>query len=284
MKVVTSIEEMRAWRRSSLDPVVTVFTMGALHSGHSELIRAARAYLDAQHEGRGYVVVSIFVNPTQFESAADLQNYPKNTVADHIVCEAAGVDVVFSPTATDMYPQGMANLIEVYPNAVARILEGQSRPGHFVGMLTIVNKLLHIIEPAATFFGEKDYQQLTLVRGMVRDLNMEVDVVGVPTMRDLDGVALSSRNARLDRQSRLLAAQLPAAMAVVRHSLSEGHGIYEAARMGRAYLNAQAGIDLDYLEILSNDLEPVTTRGLARIFVAATIGGVRLIDNSEVEI
>ncbi len=282
--ILDSVASAIAWRRAQTEPVVAVFTMGALHSGHSELMRSARAYLDRNYDGRGSLVVSIFVNPTQFENVHDLEAYPRTDVLDYAVCEAARVDAIFQPSAADMYPTGLDNVVTVHPHDVATILEGESRPGHFVGMLTVVNKLLNVTQPWATFFGEKDYQQLTLVRTMVRDLNMNVDVVGVPTVRDLDGVALSSRNQRLDAHGRELAAQLPAAIAVSRHALSEGHTVIDSEKMGYDYLNSQNGIKVDYFTILSNDLSDAPAQGSARLLVAATIDGVRLIDNAEVEI
>jgi len=258
--------------------------MGALHDGHSELMRSAREYLDRHYDGRGSLVVSIFVNPTQFENVNDLHDYPRTDELDYSVCEAARVDAIFQPSSADMYPTGLDNTVKVHPHDVATILEGESRPGHFVGMLTVVNKLLNITRPRATFFGEKDFQQLTLVRAMVRDLNMDVDVIAVPTVRDSDGVAMSSRNKRLDKHQRTLATQLPAAISLARHALSEGHSIASAENIGRDYLETQYGIDVDYFTIMSNELGAPLSQGSARLLVAATVGAVRLIDNAEVEI
>lgn len=282
--VLDSVADATAWRRGQIEPVVAVFTMGALHLGHSELMRSARAYLDQNFAGRGSLLVSIFVNPTQFENVHDLDSYPRTDISDYAVCEAAGVDAIFQPSAADMYPAGLDNVVRVHPHKAATILEGESRPGHFVGMLTVVNKLLNITQPQATFFGEKDYQQLTLVRAMVRDLNMNVEIVGVPTVRDAEGVALSSRNQRLDAHGHELAAQLPAAIALTRHALSEGHTVSDSEKMGREYLSAHQEIKVDYFTILSNDLSAAPTSGSARLLAAATINDVRLIDNAEVEI
>jgi len=282
--ILDSVASATAWRVNQPEPVVAVFTMGALHDGHSELMRSAREYLDRHYDGRGSLVVSIFVNPTQFENVNDLHDYPRTDELDYSVCEAARVDAIFQPSSADMYPTGLDNTVKVHPHDVATILEGESRPGHFVGMLTVVNKLLNITRPRATFFGEKDFQQLTLVRAMVRDLNMDVDVIAVPTVRDSDGVAMSSRNKRLDKHQRTLATQLPAAISLARHALSEGHSISSAENIGRDYLETQNGIDVDYFTIMSNELGAPPSQGSARLLVAATVGAVRLIDNAEVEI
>ncbi|MFD7304037.1 pantoate--beta-alanine ligase [Streptomyces pharetrae] len=182
-------------------------TMGALHEGHATLIRTAR-----EHVGRkGYVVVTVFVNPLQFGAGEDLDRYPRTLDADLKTAEQAGADIVFAPSADDMYPDGRPE-ITLRAGAMGERLEGASRPGHFDGMLTVVAKLLHLTRPDVAFFGQKDAQQLALIRRMVRDLNFPVEIVGVPTVREEDGLALSSRNRYLSPQERRTALALSRAL------------------------------------------------------------------------
>src|SRR4051794_39622561 len=186
MKVVHKRADLGVARSALSGRVAVVMTMGALHEGHAALLRAARA--EANH-----VVATIFVNPLQFGPNEDLDKYPRTLAADLEVCRDAGVDVVFAPAPDEVYPDGPPH-VRVSGGPLAEILEGASRPGHFDGMLTVVLKLLHLTRPDVAFFGQKDYQQLTLIRGMVRDLDLSVEIVGVPTVREPDGLALSSRN------------------------------------------------------------------------------------------
>ncbi len=250
-------------------PVVLVPTMGTLHAGHRALIRAARAVPGAT------TVVSIFVNPTQFTSRADLDRYPRQPETDLLVCRQEGVDLVFAPTAEAMRPPGSE--VTVVPGKLGTELEGASRPGHFTGVLTVVAKLFGIVAPDRAFFGEKDYQQLVLIQRMVTDLRMNVQGVGVPTVREPDGLALSSRNVHLDAAARSAAVALSAALlAGTRAGVHGGHAVLTAAR---EVLARQPAVALDYLELRDPQLGPAPQRGPARLLLAATVGGTRLIDN-----
>lgn len=243
-------------------------TMGALHEGHLEIVRRAK-------RTNQVVVVSIFVNPLQFGANEDLDKYPRTLDADVELLRAEGVDLVFAPSVSDMYPDGPRTT--VHPGPVGAELEGASRPTHFAGMLTVVAKLLQIARPSEAFFGEKDYQQLTLIRQMVRDLNFDVKIVAVPTVREQDGLALSSRNRYLDPAQREAALALSAALSAGRHAGGLGaDGVLAAAR---AVLDAATGVDVDYLELRSSTLGPVPASGNARLLVAAKVGATRLIDN-----
>ncbi|MET7768156.1 pantoate--beta-alanine ligase [Nocardia sp. NPDC005366] len=243
-------------------------TMGALHEGHLEIVRRAK-------RTNQVVIVSIFVNPLQFGVNEDLDKYPRTLDADVELLRSEGVDLVFAPSVADMYPDGPRTT--VHPGPLGAELEGASRPTHFAGMLTVVAKLLQIARPTEAFFGEKDYQQLTLIRQMVRDLNFDVRIVPLPTVREADGLALSSRNRYLDPAQRESALALSAALAAGRHAGGLGpDGVLAAAR---AVLDNAPGIELDYLELRSATLEPVQATGNARLLVAARVGATRLIDN-----
>ncbi|MGH3940792.1 MAG: pantoate--beta-alanine ligase [Pseudonocardiaceae bacterium] len=254
--------------------IVLVPTMGAMHAGHRELIRAARRTPDAA------TVVSIFVNPLQFGAHEDLDRYPRQFEADLAMCRAEGVDLVFAPEAEAMYPPGSDTTVRA--GALGAELEGASRPGHFTGVLTVVAKLFGIVGPDGAFFGEKDYQQLVLIRRMVRDLHLGVQVVGVPTVREPDGLALSSRNVYLDAAQRATAAMLWAALVAGSN----------AGRLGAEAVRAEAAkvlatprpprhptLTVDYLALRDSELGPAPERGQARLLVAATVGTTRLIDN-----
>ena len=279
--VANSIAEYRSWFSNQKTPVASVFTMGALHQGHAELIKVAKNFVDHELAGNGKVVVSIFVNPTQFNSAADLANYPKTFDQDLALATDSGADLIFAPSADDMYPNG-ETLITLQHHEIGEDLEGASRPGHFSGMLTVVNKLLNITSPVATFFGEKDFQQLALVRQMVTDLNMPIQVIGVPTVRDHDGLALSSRNSRLSKSDRELAIQIPATLSLLSHSISEGHDLMSARKIALDYLANFSEIKLDYLELRNQNLTQPSNDDSVRALIAVEIAGVRLIDNMTV--
>jgi pantoate--beta-alanine ligase len=226
-------------------------TMGALHAGHEALIARAAGECDT-------VVVSVFVNPAQFGDAADLAAYPRDLDADAAIAEAAGADVLFAPAVDEMYPSGFQTWVDV--EELSRGLEGEHRPGHFRGVATICLKLFNIVRPRRAYFGQKDAQQLAVLRQMVRDLDVGVDVVAVPTVRDRDGLALSSRNARLSRAERERALALPRALAT---------RDLDAARA------ALADLDLDYVEIA--EFEPPV------LAAAVRVGNTRLIDNVVLE-
>jgi pantoate--beta-alanine ligase len=247
--------------------------MGALHAGHRALIRRAVADNDA-------VLVSIFVNPLQFGANEDLDRYPSSLDADLAMCREEGVAAVFAPDRATMYPNGSPQT-GIDPGPRAAVLEGRSRPGHFAGVLTVVAKLFHLVGPDSAYFGEKDYQQLTLIRGMARDLEFGVDVVGCPTVREPDGLALSSRNAYLSTVDRRRALALSRALFAGAAVGAEGP---DAVRKRAAEELAAGGaglepVDTDYLELCDPDLGPAPRRGSARLLVAARVGATRLIDN-----
>ena len=278
--ILRTIDDVTAWHSQSDGPVAAVYTMGALHSGHAHLMTYAREYCPTGTR----VIASIFVNPTQFNSAADLETYPRTLDQDLEILGEAKVDAVFIPSVEVMYPDGLVINETIDPGFVGEILEGASRPGHFAGMLSVVFKLLSITKPNFSFFGEKDFQQLTLVKQMVKELNLPVEIVGVPTVRESDGLAQSSRNRRLSTEAREQARHIPAVLALVSHALTEGKKATEAEEIGRNYLDTETKLQLDYLEVRSENLvfEPVS--GNARILIAVTIDGIRLIDNIAVEI
>lgn len=250
-------------------PVLLVPTMGALHAGHRELIRAARRAPDA------VTVVSIFVNPLQFGPQEDLDRYPRRLPDDLEMCWEEGAELVFAPGVGAMQPAGFDTTVQ--PGPLGAELEGASRPGHFAGVLTVVAQLFGIVGPDRAFFGEKDYQQLVLIRRMVRDLRLGVQVVGVPTVRAPDGLALSSRNAYLDAGQRSAAAVISAALLA---GASAGvHGPAAVLAAARTVLRAQPAVVLDYLALRSRELGPAPAQGEARLLVAANVGATRLIDN-----
>ncbi|WP_050792835.1 pantoate--beta-alanine ligase [Gordonia neofelifaecis] len=248
--------------------VALVPTMGALHQGHLQLVKAAKRRCDV-------VIVSIFVNPLQFGAGEDLDAYPRTFDADCALLEPLGVELVFAPTASAMYPSGPRTTVQ--PGEAGAILEGQSRPTHFAGMLTVVNKLLNIAAPHAAYFGEKDYQQLVLINQMVHDLNMDVEIIGVPTVREADGLALSSRNRYLSADERELATILSAALLAGTHAAAGGPEAIVAA--ARAVLDTAPEIEVDYLEVRGRGLQEAPAEGDGRLLVAARVGPARLIDN-----
>ena len=247
-------------------------TMGALHAGHTALLRTAREAVGPDAP----VVASIFVNPMQFGPGEDLDRYPRTLEQDLEACAAAGVDLVFVPSVDTVYPGGDPQ-VTVDPGPLARVLEGASRPTHFHGVLTVVAKLLGLVRPDVAVFGEKDYQQLALIRRMVSDLCLGVDVVGTPTVREPDGLALSSRNVYLDPAARRSALALSGALFAARDAA--GGGADAARAEAHAVLDGTPGVDLDYLELTAPDLGPAPTAGEARLLVAARFGSTRLIDN-----
>lgn len=254
--------------------VMLVPTMGALHEGHLALVRAAKRVPGA------VVVVSIFVNPLQFGVREDLGAYPRTLDNDLELLAGEGVEVVFTPDAAAMYPDGRRTTVQ--PGPLGSELEGASRPTHFAGMLTVVCKLLQIVRPDRAFFGEKDYQQLVLIRQMVADLNIDVRIVSVPIVREADGLAMSSRNRYLDAEQRELAGALSSALLAGMYAGSGGTAaVLDAAR---AVLDEVPAIDVDYLELRGPQLEPAPQFGAARLLIAARLGGTRLLDNIAVDL
>ncbi|WP_406285258.1 pantoate--beta-alanine ligase [Embleya sp. NBC_00896] len=259
-------------------PRAVVMTMGALHDGHAALVRAARERVGPA----GLVVVTVFVNPLQFGAGEDLDRYPRTLDADLKVCREAGADVVFAPSVDEVYPGGEPR-VRITAGPTGAVLEGASRPGHFDGMLTVVAKLLHLTAPRVAFFGEKDAQQLALIRRMVRDLNFPVEVVGVPTVREPDGLARSSRNRYLSAAEREIALSLSRALAAGARRTGDG------AKAVRAAAEDVLGAVLapDYVELVDiDDFTPVAEdhAGPAILAIAARVGATRLIDNARLTI
>ena len=251
-------------------------TMGALHQGHLDLVDASRSLVGKD----GEVVVSIFVNPTQFGNATEVSKYPRTLESDLARCEASGVDIVFAPSVGEMYPDGTqtSQYVSVQPGPLGSILVGVDRPGHFAGMLTIVAKLLNLVQPNFAAFGEKDYQQLALISHMVQQLNFPVKVVGVQTRREPDGLAMSSRNAFLNPEQRTEAASISRAL----FAAQAGEGNVDAKlSAARDLLSGQ--IETSYLVAMTSDLSrkldgtEIAIEG--RILFAGLLGSTRLIDN-----
>lgn len=254
--------------------VMLVPTMGALHDGHLALVRAARRVAGS------VVVVSIFVNPSQFGAGEDLDTYPSALDSDLELLADEGVEVVFAPSVSSMYPDGFRTT--VHPGPLGTELEGVSRPAHFAGVLTVVLKLLQIVGPDRAFFGEKDYQQLVLIRQMVSDLNVDTRIVAVPTVREPDGLAMSSRNRRLRPDDREQAGALSAALLAGKYAAPGGAAA--ALDAARAVLDEVPALGVDYLQLRGPWLEPDPRSGPARLLVAARLGDTRLIDNIAVEL
>jgi pantoate--beta-alanine ligase len=259
------------WHRAG-ERVALVPTMGALHAGHLSLVAAAKA-------GADRVIVSIFVNPKQFNNPDDLAKYPRTEQADALLLAPLGVDLIFVPDAADVYPDGFATTVIV--SGISAGLDGTFRPGHFEGVATVVCKLFTMTAADCAFFGEKDYQQLLVVRRMVRDLNLTVEVVGCPTLRDPDGLAMSSRNTRLGAAARAIAPVLPAAMQEAVAAMRAGTAPDAALDAARTKVLAAGFSAVDYLCLCSAEtLEPLAHLDHpARLLAAAWLDGVRLIDN-----
>jgi pantoate--beta-alanine ligase len=249
--------------------------MGALHEGHRSLLDEARRRVTPTDA----VVASIFVNPLQFAPGEDLDRYPRAFDADLAVCADAGVDVVFAPTVDEVYPGGEPQ-VTVDPGPLGSVLEGGSRPTHLRGVLTVVAKLFGLVRPDVAVFGQKDYQQLTLVRRMVEDLCLPVEIVGGETVRETDGLALSSRNRYLTAEQRVVALALSESLRAGAAAGSAGPDAVRRAALG--VLDATPGLDLDYLELTDPRLGPAPAQGEARLLVAAKVGATRLIDNTAV--
>jgi pantoate--beta-alanine ligase len=248
-------------------------TMGALHEGHLSLVRAARSSCDA-------LAASIFVNPTQFAPNEDLEKYPRSFERDRELLGREGVELLFAPSVEEMYPAGAVTWVTV--EGLSDKLDGRSRPGHFRGVATVVAKLFHIVEPDAAFFGQKDAAQVAVIRRMVRDLNLPLEIVVCPIVRESDGLAMSSRNAYLDADQRKRALALHRSLTRVQRMADGGQRkTSELVAAGRAEFAGEGSVRLDYLEIVDPDtLDPVDSiSGGALVAVAAFVGSTRLIDN-----
>ena len=279
--VVPTAAELHALLADRPRPHAVVMTMGALHVGHAALMRAARAEVGAT----GTVVVTVFVNPTQFGAGEDFERYPRTLDADVALAAHAGADVVFAPSATEVYGPARGfrpDSVTVDPGPLGEVLEGAVRPGHFRGTLTVVAKLFGLVRADVAAFGEKDYQQLVLISRMVADLSLPVRVLPVPTVREDDGLALSSRNRYLSAADRVEALALSRALAAV---AGAAHGGVEAAlAAGQEVLAGHPAVAVDYLVLRDLDLGPPPEAGAARALVAARVGSTRLIDNREVTV
>ncbi|CAN5119746.1 pantoate--beta-alanine ligase [soil metagenome] len=270
----SAVSDVTRALRHTCRRVLLVPTMGALHDGHMALVRAAKRVPGA------VVVVSIFVNPLQFGPTEDLDAYPRTLDDDLAMLRDENVEIAFTPTAAMMYPDGPRT--SVHPGPLGLELEGAVRPTHFAGVLTVVLKLLQIVRPDRAFFGEKDYQQLVMIRQMVADLNVDTRVVGVPIVREADGLAMSSRNRYLDDEQRDQAGALSAALLAGTYAAPGGAGaVIDAAR---AVIDEVPAMELDYLEVRGPGLEPDPAAGPGRLLVAARLGRTRLLDNIALEI
>jgi pantoate--beta-alanine ligase len=275
VEVIRTVADLRRWRAAAAEPVGLVPTMGYLHEGHLSLVRASR-------QECATTVVSIFVNPTQFGPSEDLSRYPRDEARDLALLEAEGVDAVFAPDAAEMYPEGFTTAV-IVEGLTAR-LEGASRPTHFRGVTTVVMKLLQQVQPQRAYFGRKDAQQLAVVRCMVRDLDVPVEIVGMPIVREADGVAMSSRNVYLSPEER-------AAAAVLSRALSYAERLYDEAERDASVLRRRVEetirgeplADIDYVSVADaetlEEVEGAITQP-ALVSVAVRFGATRLIDNT----
>ncbi len=275
------IREINALRRAVAElrrdggSIAFVPTMGALHAGHMALVREAKRQAD-------HVVASIFVNPTQFGANEDFGTYPRREAEDAAMLEAEGCALLWAPGAATMYPEGHMTTVSV--SGVSDDLEGAARPGHFAGVATVVAKLFNQVQPDVALFGEKDYQQLAVIRRMAADLDLPVRIIGVPTQRDPDGLALSSRNVYLSAEERLAARALPRALVEAAQAMRDGTSIAKALEEARAKLAAAGFEPIDYVELRDAEtlrpLKQLDRRG--RILAAARLSKTRLIDNLDV--
>ena len=273
MQILKTVPDARAACRKQKRPLGLVPTMGALHEGHLSLVRAAKAQCQA-------VAVSIFVNPTQFGPTEDLSKYPRTFERDCELLEKEGVDLIFAPAAEEMYPAGASTFVTVA--GLSERLDGKSRPGHFRGVTTVVSKLFHIVEPDKAFFGQKDAAQVAVIRRMVRDLDLPIEIVVCPIVREPDGLAMSSRNVYLDPERRKTALVLSRSLRRIFETFEKGEkNSSTLIATGKNVIAEEPDARLDYFEIVDpNTLEPVSEiQGPTLVAVAAYVGTTRLIDN-----
>lgn len=278
MRVIEQAALMQQTCREAARSLVFVPTMGALHEGHAALFRHARQVAGAE----GTVAISIFLNPKQFHLAKDLELYPQPFEADKKLCEQAGADLIFHPSAEEMYPVDAS--VNVEETQLSRFLCGVSRPGHFTGVATVLTKFFNIIAPDVAIFGEKDWQQLAIVRRFVRDLNFPIEVIGYPTVREEDYLAMSSRNARLSQVEREVAPQIYKILQQAAQQVAQGEKKVVALLASiRSALKAIPGATIDYVEIMNEEtlapLSEISENSKPRLFVAVKLGETRLIDN-----
>jgi pantoate--beta-alanine ligase len=272
MRILSTVAEVAALDHSNKRGAV--LTMGALHQGHIALIEACRRHIGSD----GILCVSIFVNPTQFSDPQDLEKYPRTLEADVEICKAAGVDVVFTPSVSEIYPNS-PKVQTISAGALGEILEGKNRTGHFDGVATVVHRLLEILQADVTCFGQKDFQQIAVVRQMLDTTKLICSLVEVETVREQDGFALSSRNRRLNSADRQKAIVIPQAINAVAEGLAKGLSVEDALEVGIEILNTVPEVVVDYLTVRSMQLDKPPMNGPARVLIAAHVGGVRLIDN-----
>lgn len=276
MRLVHTIDEVRNEVRVAKESGMTIGlvpTMGALHEGHLTLVRLAK-------EQCGFVIVSVFVNPTQFGPSEDLARYPRSLEEDTRKCEQAGVDVLFAPSVEEMYPEGFDTWVEV--KGLTEVLEGRSRPGHFRGVTTVCAKLFNISQPTYAYFGMKDYQQLKVIQKMVRDLNMPLEIVPVETVRESDGLAMSSRNVYLNAEERKAALVLSRSLMEARKAFADGERNAERVQeLVSNLIKAEPHARIDYVAVVDpENLRPIQTIDRsAVVLVAVWVGSARLIDN-----
>ncbi|MES0872491.1 pantoate--beta-alanine ligase [Sinimarinibacterium thermocellulolyticum] len=269
--------QLAAWRRAG-ERIALVPTMGNLHRGHLRLMEQARFRASR-------VVASVFVNPLQFGPNEDYERYPRTLAADQAALAAAGVDLLFAPSVAEMYPRGREGLTRVHVPGISEDLDGAHRPGHFDGVATVVSILFNLVQPDVALFGEKDYQQLAVIRQMVADLHLPIEIIGVPTERDADGLALSSRNQYLSAEERARAPALYAALQAVASALMNGRRDFDAISEEQCKMLTSKGFDVQYLAIRRADLgaaDAATTHYV--VLVAAKLGTTRLIDNLQVHV
>lgn len=272
MQIVLNSEELARARQRIAGRLALVPTMGALHDGHMALLAEAKKRADA-------IAVSIFVNPTQFGAGEDFGRYPRPEKQDVQMVEDAGCDLLWTPLVNDIYPDGFATRVSISGPAIR--WEGEARPGHFDGVATIVAKLLSSVRPDVALFGEKDFQQLSVIRRMVADLNIPVEIVAVPTVREADGLALSSRNAFLSPKERVEAVALLRALKTARAAILSGSPVEDVLREAKASLRNSGFLRVDYFALVdAATLEPLeVAKGEMRLIAAGLIGSTRLIDN-----
>ncbi|WP_457745910.1 pantoate--beta-alanine ligase [Sulfurimonas sp.] len=270
MKIISSVTELKEYLNKQNKSVGYVATMGALHEGHISLIKNAK-------RDNKLVIVSIFVNPTQFLQGEDLEKYPRKDKADIEICRLSGVDILFMPQAGELYFDDEVKIVA--PNVRGYILEGATRPGHFNGVLRVVMKLLNIVKPTNAYFGKKDAQQLHLIKLMVKHYFLDVNIVEVDTLRDSDGLALSSRNIYLSREERREALKIPKSLYEASKLISSG--VRSAQKIRLEMLNCLKPLDIGYVAILNRNFEPILEVELSNtvILVEAVVGETRLLDN-----
>lgn len=286
LQIIDSLAGLRDWQANQTQAHpesrrAVVMTMGALHAGHMSLVDHARQLVGAN----GEVLVTIFVNPLQFGANEDLDRYPRTFADDVALCQEHGADAIFAPTSELMYPDSPATTgITIQPGPLGELYEGASRPTHFVGVLTVVAKLLNLTKPQYAIFGEKDYQQLALIQAMARELNFETEIVGSPIIRDETGLALSSRNRYLDPAELVAASEISTAIDRAKQVALAGGAPIEIEDAVSTHLAKFPLLRLDYVALTSPELQRPPDSGPARILVAVYCGATRLLDNTEVMI